>query len=237
MPTVLHPNAHVAAIARQHPATIKVFQRHGIDFCCGGKRPLAAACAELGLPEAGLLAEVQAAADGPQAERDWSSSPLVELVGHIVRRYHDTLHRDLPVLQQLAAKVVHRHGSAVPALLAVRELVDRLAGEMTSHMAKEERVLFPLIIRLSSDGNEALPIPISAPVRAMEHEHEEVAFMLRELRVLTSNFTAPAAACNSFRGLYEMLAELEADTLAHVHLENNVLFPRAQELVAAAAMS
>ena len=227
----LSPEAHVASIARQHPATIKIFQRHRIDFCCGGKRSLAAACGELGLPEASVLAEVEAAAAGPQAETDWSAEPLPALVGHIVFRYHQTLRRDLPVLRELAVKVASRHGADVPALLEVREVVDQLIGEMTSHMAKEETVLFPLIVRLASDGFAALPI--DRPVKAMEHEHEEVAAMLRALRALTGDFTPPPSACNSFRGLYQMLAELEADTHTHIHLENNVLFPRAAELAAA----
>jgi regulator of cell morphogenesis and NO signaling len=228
----MSPDTHVAAIARQHPATIKVFQRHRIDFCCGGKRSLAAACAELGLQETGVLAEVQTAADGPQPERDWSALPLTALVAHIVGRYHETLRRDLPVLRELAAKVAHRHGGDVPALLAVREVVEQLSVELSSHMEKEEKVLFPLIVRLASDGSESR-LPIDAPVRAIEHEHEAVAGMLKTLRELTSGFAAPNSACNSFRGLYQMLAELEADTHTHIHLENNVLFPRAQDLVMA----
>jgi regulator of cell morphogenesis and NO signaling len=233
MPTTT-PESHVATIARQHPATIKVFQRHRIDFCCGGKRSLAAACAELGLAEADVLGEVLAAAEGPQGEREWSGSPLTELVAHIVSRYHETLRRDLPVLRELAVKVAHRHGGDVPALLAVREVVERLIDEMTSHMAKEEGVLFPLIVRLAGDGGDALPLPIDGPVRAMEHEHDEVGEMLHTLRALTQGFVAPESACNSFRGLYQMLAELEADTHVHIHLENNVLFPRAEELAEAA---
>ncbi len=233
MPT-MSPDTQVAAIARQYPATIKVFQRHRIDFCCGGKRPLAAACAELGLPEAGVLAEVQAAAEGPQAEQDWSASPLPALVAHIVWRYHETLRRDLPVLRELAVKVAHRHGGDMPALLAVRDVVEQLIEEMTSHMGKEEMVLFPMIARLASDDGAVLPLPLDAPVRAMEHEHVEVAQMLHTLRTLTNGFTAPGTACNSFRGLYQMLTELEADTHTHIHLENNVLFPRAEELVVAA---
>ena len=224
MPTIT-PDMSVAAIARQQPATIKVFQRHRIDFCCGGKRPVAAACAELGLPTEEVLDEVQRAADGPQPERDWSASPPSELVAHIVERYHAALRRDLPVLRELAAKVAHRHGADTPALLAVREVVDRLAAELIAHMEKEEVVLFPLIVRAASgNGGSA---PISAPILAMEHEHDEVAGMLRSLRAMTGDFVPLASACNSYRGLYRMLADLEADMQAHIHLENNVLFPQA----------
>jgi regulator of cell morphogenesis and NO signaling len=232
MPTI-DSTAHVAAIARQFPSTIKVFQRHRIDFCCGGKRPLAAACGELGLRQDAVLAEVQAAADGPQPAGDWDGAPLPALVAHVVERYHAALRRDLPVLRELAAKVAHRHGGDTPALLAVRQVVEELAAEMTSHMAKEEGVLFPLIVRLAAGGGGA-PMPLDAPVRAMEHEHEEVAGMLRMLRELTRGYAPPANACNSFRGLYQMLAELESETQAHIHLENNVLFPRAAGLASSA---
>jgi regulator of cell morphogenesis and NO signaling len=227
------PDTTVAAIARQHPATTKVFQRHGLDFCCGGKRPLEEACAAQGLDAAAVLAEVRAAAAGPSAEADWDARPAGELIDHILERYHATLKRDLPVLRQLAAKVASRHGGDAPALLGVRELVDRLSGEMTSHMAKEEQVLFPIIARLAAGGES--PMPVEGPVSVMEHEHEEVAEILRELRALTGDYTPPATACNSYRGLFQMLAELESDTHQHIHLENNVLFPRAEELAGAPA--
>lgn len=227
------PVTTVAAIARQHPATTKVFQRHGLDFCCGGKRPLEEACASQGLDAAAVLAEVRAAAAGPSAETDWDARPAAELIDHILERYHATLRRDLPVLRQLAAKVASRHGVDAPALLGVRELVDQLSAEMTSHMAKEEQVLFPIISRLAAGGDS--PMSVEGPVSVMEHEHEEVAEILRELRALTGDYAPPATACNSYRGLFQMLAELESDTHQHIHLENNVLFPRAEELAGAPA--
>ena len=223
------PETSVAAIARRHPATIKVFQRRGLDFCCGGKRPLAEACAEHGLAATEVLAEVRAAAAGPSPETDWDARAPGELIDHILHRYHATLRRDLPVLRQLAAKVASRHGGDAPALLGVREVVERLADEMESHMLKEEQVLFPLIARLAG-GQPAGSLPVEGPVSAMEHEHEEVAGMLRELHALTGGYSPPSTACNSYRGLFQMLAELEADTHRHIHLENNVLFPRAEAL-------
>lgn len=233
----MNPISHetpVAAIARQHPATVKVFQRRGLDFCCGGKRPLAEACEASGLPAADVLAELRAAAAGPSAETDWDARPPIALIEHILERYHAALWRDLPVLRQLAAKVASRHGGDVPALLAIDELVVKLAAELESHMVKEERVLFPLIARLAEGGRNA-PLSVDGPVDAMEHEHAEVAEMLRELRALTGGYQPPPSACNSYRGLFQMLAELEGDLHRHIHLENNVLFPRAEELAGAAA--
>jgi regulator of cell morphogenesis and NO signaling len=221
----------VGAIAREQPATVKVFQRRGIDFCCGGKRPLAAACAEMGIPVEEVLAELRDAASS-RVEKDWSAAPVPVLVGHIIGHYHSALKRDLPVLRELAAKVAHRHGGDVPALLGVQEVVEELAAEMTSHMEKEEVILFPLAVRLAAGEWDGGPAPWIAegPVQQMEHEHAEVAEMLGRLHALTGGFAAPANACNSFRGLYDMLVELERETTLHIHLENNVLFPRIEEL-------
>jgi regulator of cell morphogenesis and NO signaling len=231
MPT-LTAEIPVGTIARELPATVKVFQRRRIDFCCGGKRSLAEACDRASAPLEEVLAELRAAAAAPGPEEEWSAAPVPALVGHIIQRYHHALHRDLPVLRDLAAKVARRHGADRPSLLAVRETVDRLSAEMASHMEKEEVVLFPMAVKLASEGWADGPAPWIAdgPIAMMEHEHAEVAAMLAELRVLTAGFTPPGDACTSFRGLYEMLAELERDTIVHVHLENNVLFPRIEEL-------
>jgi regulator of cell morphogenesis and NO signaling len=231
------PDAHVGTIAREWPATIAVFQRHGIDFCCGGKRPLAEVTARAGLSFATLVAELREAAATPSPLADWSEAPLPALVDHIVERYHQPLRRDLPVLLQLAAKVAQRHGAQVPALLAVREACEALAGEMLPHLEKEELVLFPFIVRLANGADDPAGLPIAGPVAAMEAEHREVAQILGRLRVLTGGYQAPEGACNSFRGLFQMLATLEADTHDHIHLENNVLFARATAALARPAVS
>jgi regulator of cell morphogenesis and NO signaling len=227
---------NVATIARQQPSTIKVFQRRRLDFCCGGKRPLAEACAEAGLPTDDVLAELRDATTA-SLEVDWASRPIPELIGHIVGQYHHALRRDLPGLRELAAKVATRHGGTNPALIGVRDTVDRLALEMLSHLEKEEVVLFPTILRLTderSSGERGVPAgAIDGMIDAMEHEHDDVGFMLAHLRALTGDFQAPANACNSYRGLYALLAELEAETEVHIHLENNVLFERAAELASA----
>jgi regulator of cell morphogenesis and NO signaling len=226
-------DTHVATIASEHPSTIAVFERRGLDFCCGGKRPLGVACDELGLSPEVVLAEVRDAIAGPEPETAWSSAPLPALVAHILDRYHRTLRRDLPTIDSLAQRVAARHGDHKPSLVRVRELVELLGDEMSSHMMKEEHVLFPMIERLAAAPAGSMPLPIDGPVQAMEHEHDEVASMLAELRQLTAGFQPPAEACNSYRGLFQMLADLERDTHVHIHLENNVLFPRAQQLAVA----
>lgn len=231
--TAIEPGTTVASIARNYPSTIKVFQRHRLDFCCGGKRPLAEACDERGLDPSDLLAELRLVVIGDAAQDGWGTAPIPELVRHIVEHYHRKLRDDLPVLHELAVKVASRHGVDAPALLAVRELVAALVAELHEHMEKEEIVLFPLALRLAAGNAPAMPI--DGPCRAMEHEHTEVAGMLERLRSLTGGFVPPDWACNSFRGLYSMLAELDGDLRMHIHLENNVLFPRAEELARAFA--
>lgn len=235
---MIEPEATVAAIARDNPSTILVFQRHQIDFCCGGGRPLAAVCAERGLAVDRLLAELEAAGERGADEVDWNRAPLAELVDHVVRRYHGSLRRELPLLSELAAKVADRHGDRHPELAEIRRHFETLRSEMVEHMAKEEQVLFPFIVLLErrsageTAGAEAPVPPLDGPIAAMEDDHDRVAWTLARLRGLSDEFTPPASACNSYRGLFQGLADLEADTHVHVHLENNVLFPRAQALAA-----
>ncbi|HSL82802.1 MAG TPA: iron-sulfur cluster repair di-iron protein [Thermoanaerobaculia bacterium] len=244
------PDTHVAKIATRHPGTIRVFQRHGIDFCCGGKRPLADASAEQGLDLEALRRELAAAAAGPEAdERDWDEAPLAELVDHIVTRFHDRLREELPRLAAMADRVLTVHGEKHPDVLpALARTFHGLRAELESHTMKEEQILFPWICEMERGatggasrgcGVAGLPggagVPgasVEGPIAVMEAEHDDAARALAELRRLTGGFQPPTGACTTFRGLYHGLAELEADTHRHIHLENNVLFPRAQELEA-----
>ncbi len=238
------PETHVAKIATRHPGTIRVFQRHGIDFCCGGGIPLATAASEHGLDLHALLGELAEAAAGPEAdERDWGEAPLAELVDHILTRYHDRLREDLPRLAAMADRVVEVHGAKHPDVLpALARTVHALRGELESHTLKEEEILFPWICETermatssASRGSGVVGFPmgsVEAPIAVMEAEHDDAARALAELRRLTGGFEPPAGACTTFRGLYQGLAELEADTHRHIHLENNVLFPRAKALEA-----
>jgi regulator of cell morphogenesis and NO signaling len=226
---MIDTKTQVAKIAREHPSTVRVFQRHGIDFCCGGKRPLDVVCHERGIAPDLLLGELSEACREPGETDAWDRAPLRELIAHIVSRYHGAVRRELPILVQLADKVAGCHGEHHPELAEVRDLLVALHEEMLTHMGKEEQILFPLIERLE-DGSQVLAFPLDGPVAAMEDDHEQVARILARIRSLTSDFTPPTDACNSFRGLYQGAADLEADTHVHIHLENNVLFPRAQEL-------
>jgi len=230
----------VAAIAAAEPATIKVFQRHHIDFCCGGRIPLFEACADHDLDTDMLLAElraVRAAADDPA---DWRRAPLKDLVAHIQTRYHVPLRAELPRLSAMMEKVVSRHGQRLPeTLLPLQATFESLQRELLEHMAKEDAVLFPAVLALEATGAADVAATnwawIQQPIEVMEAEHEAAGAALATMRTLTHGYAPPEEACPTFRGLYYGLSELERDMHTHVHLENHVLFPRASRLAHAVA--
>jgi regulator of cell morphogenesis and NO signaling len=212
----------VGRIAAEHPLATRVFARHGIDFCCGGGRPLREACTEKGIDAAGVVDEIRKELTAPGApSHRWDKAPLGELVDHILATYHEPLHEELPRLEAMARKVVAVHGDKdprrLPELLAVYV---NLKEELDSHMAKEEQILFPMIKR--GHGRMA-----GGPVAVMEHEHDVAGSLLRRLRELTDNYEVPAEACNTWRALWHGLKALEREMHEHIHLENNILFPRA----------
>jgi len=208
-------------IATANPAATRVFLRHKLDFCCGGKRSLADACRAAGLDPTAIVAELEqeAAHDGGSAR--WENQPQSELADHIESRYHAALRRDLPPLIEAARKVerVHAQKPDVPAGLT-GVLTDFFA-EMQQHMMKEEKILFPMIRR-------GMPAEVvEMPVNVMEREHDTHGEYLAKIRSLTGDLQIPAHACATWRALYDGLVAVEADLMKHIHLENNVLFPRA----------
>lgn len=222
----------VAEIASTLPSSVRVFQRHGIDFCCGGKRPVGIACEERGVPFADVAAAIEAAATQPAGEeRDWNRAPLSALIDHIVSTYHDPLCADLPRLEAMAMKVAHVHGAKAEYLTRLEALVGELSTDLRAHMRKEELALFPAIRDVEQHRRPAGPI--AAPMSVMEHEHDHAGELLTELRSITNDYVVPQWGCATFRALYQGLEELEAAMHVHVHLENNVLFPRALRLSAA----
>ncbi len=230
------PETTVAQIASRYPATTRVFERHGIDFCCSGDRPLDELCRERALPLAQLVEELEAAAaSGLGEERDWTAAPLGELVEHILAAYHAPLREELPRLERWAEKVRQVHGERFPDVVPpMVEVFHELKNELEAHMRKEEVVLFPGIVALeqarrqgwSADAADSL----AQPIAVMRHEHDEAAEALRTLRQLSGNYSLPEGACATFAALYRGLAELEQALHRHIHLENNVLFPRALAL-------
>jgi regulator of cell morphogenesis and NO signaling len=212
----------VGQLAAEHPLATRVFARHGIDFCCGGGRPLGVACADVGIDTGAVLEEIRVELDqSPAPEVRWDEAPLEDVIEHILAAYHAPLREELPRLEAMARKVLDVHRDKDPERLT--ELVSVYTGlkhELESHMAKEEQILFPMI--RAGQGSMA-----SAPISVMEHEHDSAGAALRRLRELTDDYEVPAAACNTWRALWHGLAALEESLHQHIHLENNILFPRA----------
>ncbi len=230
-------------IVAARPALARVFERLGLDYCCGGKQTLAAACARKGLkPEAVIeLVTLEAAAtanrtDGSREDAiNAAHLSLTQLADHIEATHHAYVKTELPRLAEMAERVARKHGWRDARLPGVWQLVLELGNEMFSHMQKEERVLFPFVRQIDQDPTSGFHCgSIANPIRQMEAEHEIAGNAVARLRELTDGFTPDAESCNTHRGLLAGLAEFESDLHLHVHKENNILFPRALERAAQA---
>ncbi|MAC74257.1 MAG: iron-sulfur cluster repair di-iron protein [Phycisphaerae bacterium] len=220
--SVLKLDTPVGVIAVDHPLATRVFARHDIDFCCGGGKPLAEVCDKLGLDAAAVLSEIRREVETTnEPERRWDECPLEDLIDHILDAYHRPLDEELPRLEAMARKVNDAHGEKDPERLAeILSVFVALKAELEAHMMKEERILFPMIRR----GRGAMA---DETVSAMVHEHDSAGDALRRLRELTDDHRPPEGACTTWRALWHGLAALEVAMHEHIHLENNILFPRA----------
>lgn len=227
----------VRDIALESPVTVRVFERFGIDYCCGGKKSLVQACSELQLSVEQVTEKLEESL-GTESDNspDWQKSSLAKLIQHIVRKHHTYCRQELPRLKALAHKVKSRHSGNHPELIEIATIVEEMGDDMFIHMLKEEQVLFPYIagVEYAQSAGQEPQHPffghVSNPIRAMVDDHERAGTMLKRLRQLTSTYTAPVGACPSYQGLFHGLADFEKDMHQHVHLENNVLFPRAVAL-------
>jgi len=211
----------VGELAARHPLATRVFARHHIDFCCGGGRPLGDVCEMQGLDVETVMQEIGREVSPAETIVRWDLSPIGELIDYILIKYHTSLHEELPRLEAMARKVAHVHGDKDPERLPrLVQAVLELKTELESHMLKEEGILFPMI--RSGRGTGA-----DGPIAVMMREHEEAGDLLRLIRELTNNYTVPAEACNTWQALWRGLEALETDLHDHIHLENNILFPRA----------
>jgi regulator of cell morphogenesis and NO signaling len=225
----------VRELAVVNPSATRIFEKFGIDYCCGGEKSLAEACTAAKVnPEVVKTALEEPVL--PTHERDWQRASLAELVVHIVEKHHQFTREEIARLTPLLAKVEGVHGQNHPEINQVQGLFRGLAQEMTMHMMKEEHMLFPYIEQLEEAVNRGTqPAPpmfgtVQNPVRMMMMEHDASGEALRRIRELTDAYTAPADACVSYQTLYKALQEFEADLHQHIHLENNILFPRAVAL-------
>ena len=227
----------VGELVAERPERARVFERLGIDYCCGGKQTLAAACAQLGLSPETVLAQLESAAASSVAagEAAPASLTLTALCEQIVQLHHAYLRETLPRLHELARKVTTVHRPAHPELEQVREVFEELWMEIENHIDQEERLLFPACRQLEATLR---PVDLScgslgAAVVRLEHEHSDAGEALTLLRSLTDGYGPPPDACPSYRSLLEGLHDLESDLHQHIHKENNILFLRAMALDAA----
>lgn len=220
----------VGRLVAARPARSAVFERYGIDYCCGGKRPLQEVCGEKHLSVDDVVrALLHCDAETPADGTDWTAAPLGELADHIVATHHEYLREALPRLTALTEKVARAHGERRAELVEVARIFAALREELEAHTWKEEQILFPLVKRLEE---AATPVQshcgsVNNPIRVMEMEHDSAGQALERLRALTAGYVAPADACNTYRAMLAALEELEADLHRHIHKENSILFPRA----------
>lgn len=228
----------VRDIALAAPATTRIFEEYKIDYCCGGRRSLADACAAAGVETAILeqrLDEVMTSSD-PNAKYQPENASPSELIGYILATHHVFTVEETTRLIPLMEKVVRKHGEAHPELVELQQVFVHLVDSLIPHMRKEENVLFPYIQQMEAavKSGSAPPLPhfgtVENPVRMMMRDHEGDGLRLAKMRVLSNHFTPPEDACPSFTALYAGLEDLERDLHRHIHLENNVLFPAAMEL-------
>jgi regulator of cell morphogenesis and NO signaling len=226
----------VREVALENPASTRVFEQLGIDYCCGGKRSLREACqiANVKLDQVlSSLEEARQAMSVKEMKRDWQAESLASLIEHIQSTHHKYTREETVRLGRLLEKVCSVHGKSHPELLEVRETFQSLAQELNAHLMKEELILFPYILRMEAAAAGNAPIAqapfgsVQNPVSMMEHEHDAAGNALRAMNEATHGYVAPADACFSYQTLYKAMAEFEADLHEHIHLENNILFPRA----------
>lgn len=221
----------VADIVTHNIRTATVFRKYGIDFCCGGQKPVKDVCAAKNINVTALTSDLEKLEPGGTAvSADADKWELDFLANYIVNIHHTYVREHLPTLKAWSEKVSKVHGDHNPETVRVAQLVKAIDDELIGHMFKEENVLFPFIGQIVSakkNGTSPSFTRIENPIAVMLHEHESVGNMFKEIEELTGNFTPPAHACNTFRALYSLLREFEDDLFLHIHLENNILFPKA----------
>jgi regulator of cell morphogenesis and NO signaling len=226
----------VRELAVEVPNATRILEKFGIDYCCGGKRSLEEACRTAKLPVDDIVKALETASAASTAESVLPSGSLAELIHHIVATHHKFTREEIVRLRALLEKVCSVHGQNHPELLAIRDTFLGLAQELTLHLMKEENILFPYIVRMEEavgQDDSILPPPfgtVQNPVRMMMQEHDGAGEAMRQIREASHDFTAPKDACISYQTLYRALAAFEADLHQHIHLENNILFPRSIEM-------
>jgi regulator of cell morphogenesis and NO signaling len=228
---ILNPDTTVGQYVLEQPDLSRVFEKFGIDFCCGGKRTLEEVCREKGLKIDEVFKALHEAGMMPDTENiDWHNASMNEMVDHIFETHHQYLYNEFPRLLRMVNKVAKVHGENDSRLVQLEAAYEQLVSELMLHMRKEEHVLFPYCRALE---NSVSGLPnfhcggIGNPIRVMEMEHQTTGKLLERMRALTDGYSPPEWACNTYRAMLDGLKEMEADIHRHIHEENNILFPAA----------
>lgn len=231
------PDLTLGQIVAKDLRKAQLFKKYDMDFCCGGHKTLKEVCDEKGLDIIRIESELLQAEVNPYVPafpyNEWSLDFLIDF---IINTHHMYIRKVLPELMASCEKVCHKHGEHHPELKSLLIILQEIDAELKPHMMKEERVLFPLIKQLVASKNNKTPLPestletIQHPIHNMETEHELVGKYLEEIRSITRSYTLPEDACNSYKFLFNLLQEFETDLHIHIHLENNILFPKAMEI-------
>jgi regulator of cell morphogenesis and NO signaling len=231
----------VRDIALEFPQATRVLEKLKIDYCCGGDQPLVDACVKVGVEFENVMKMIDQLRETPapgNGAPDLQAATLCELITYILDKHHVYTKDEMARLEPLAEKVLTAHGENHSELLAIRDLLRELFTDLRQHMFKEEQILFPFVIEMekSQAQNRRPPFApfgsVNNPIRMMLMEHDKAGELLRELRKLSGDYQAPPDACISYKTFYEALEAFERDLHQHIHLENNLLFPKAIELEA-----
>lgn len=219
----------VRDIVLRFPKAADYFRNRKIDFCCGGNRPLEAAAVEASISIDELLHDLaELAANHPPIEEsdNWTEAPSAGLIEHVVGKHHGYLRQELPEIQKGVTKVARVHGDSDQHLLEIERLFGMLRKELLEHIEKEEDLVFPKMLLWELGQEQFVLDKLRSSIHELEDEHDTAGDLLKGIRQLTNNFEAPEHACTTYRTTYARLEELEGMTFNHVHLENNILFPR-----------
>ena len=224
----------MADVALTFPGALEILTKHNLDFCCGGKKPFQEVCQRSGVDAEEVWQEVMQAraTHGADNRMNFDVWDLSLLIDFILQHHHQYVRTSIPQIAQLLDKVCNVHGGDNPVLFSIREDFNALATELTAHMPKEEEILFPAIRKIVDQAKAKLNVTtaqshLKVIITVMEHEHERAGDLIKSIRSLTENYTPPSYACPTFRMTYVMLNQFDNDLMQHIHVENNVLFPKA----------
>ncbi len=215
------------------PGASNLFKQYQIDFCCGGNRPLSTALHQMDLDAGAFLAKLNEAFEkaNQRADKDtdWRAVSYTDLINHVVNTHHAYLNNELPVLSQFVTKILRVHGPNHPELSSLHRTFHQLKIDLEQHLVNEEEIVFPLIAEYEKTGSISVLEKALQKIDELESEHDDAGDLLKEMRKITDQYTLPEGACRTYTLTFQKLEQLESDMFQHVHLENNIMFPRLRE--------